>query len=343
MKRKWEQLTLEQSLGVPAPRPPVRLLHPVGAPRASTGNRPLVVELFCGLGGWAEGSRRAGLETVLAVDCDMALLRLHKANHPRCTQCQMVLGPRSEADLVRLIRAHVPPGRAWHLHGSPPCQRISCASAMRGRKSTEEGMGLVLWYLALVLRLDPPTWSMEEVSHAQLTGALAMARQLRPDAVDFVPSLCMGEYGVPQHRKRCIAGTPRVVRRLRDAAELRAPAPALRDVVAPPPGAAVCMSPTGRLPDRRRNVPRGDGTFANATIRRCMRPVDAVAWTCTAGNRLIWCTADYRVLRRFTIAEQLAVQTFARDYRVGRRPAVATVGVGQAVPPLFARKFMACL
>ena len=64
------QPSLHELLGVPAPRPPVRLLRPVGAPRASTGNRPLVVELFCGLGGWAEGSRRAGLETVLAVDCE---------------------------------------------------------------------------------------------------------------------------------------------------------------------------------------------------------------------------------------------------------------------------------
>ena len=61
-------------------------------------------------------------------------------------------------------------------------------------------MSLVNWFVALVHRLKPATWSMEEVPHAQLAGALSMARQFHPEMIDFVPTLTMSDYGVPQHR-----------------------------------------------------------------------------------------------------------------------------------------------
>ena len=86
-KRKWTQPTLAHALGVQELRPTRRTLR--GSPRPT--ENPVVVELFCGLGGWTEGCRRARLQTVLAIDCNMALLRLHKANHPRCTQVLLVL------------------------------------------------------------------------------------------------------------------------------------------------------------------------------------------------------------------------------------------------------------
>ena len=338
---KWKQLTLASTLRVAEPRPARRTLRRVGAPRAT--DNPVVVELFCGLGGWTEGCRRARFETVLAIDCNMALLRLHKANHPRCTQVEMPLGPATEEELVRLVRAHVPEGQRWHLHGSPPCQRISTASAMYGYNSANDGMELVVWYLALVLRLKPDTWSMEEVPHQQLTGALTMARTLHPTVIDFEPSLCMGDYGVPQRRKRCIAGTPRLIQALRNDERLRKPAPVLSAVLAPPEGATICMAAIGRLPDPAQNTRQPDGTYTNPTIRRCMRSVNVVAWTCVARHRHIWCTPDYRVVRHFTMKEHLRLQTFSETYQTGASQPLATTGVGNAVPPLFARKFMSCI
>jgi DNA (cytosine-5)-methyltransferase 1 len=334
------QPTIARALGVPEPRRKRVILKAINAPQHF--HKPLVVELFCGIGGWTEGSRQAGFHTILAIDSSVNLLKVHKRNHPESTQCVMVVGPDAENELIELIHAHVPPGREFHLHGSPPCQRISCTSVVRDQRhhDVDGGVSLVTWFVAFVHRLKPTTWSMEEVPHAQVTGALSMARRFFPCLIDFVPILVMSDYGVPQHRKRCIAGTPRLIERLRTDASVREDAPVLSDVVDPPRGATVCMSSTGKQPDYSENVQQPDGTYTNHTIRRCMRSVHEVTWTCLAGHRLIWCKPDYRKVRHFTVREQAAVQTFPAEYRFGAHETTATTGIGNAVPPHFARVFM---
>ena len=305
-------------------------------------HKPLLVELFCGIGGWTEGARQAGFHTVLAVDSNLQLLKVHKLNHRESTQCVLTVGPDTEDELLRLIRSFVPTGRSFHLHGSPPCQRISATSAVRDLRhhNVDDGVALVTWFVAFVHRLRPTTWSMEEVPHPQVTGALSMARRFHPSLVDFVPILTMSAYGVPQHRRRCIAGTPRLIERLRNDASVRADAPVLSAVLDPPSGAAICMSSTGKEPDYSQNVAQSDGSYTNHTIRRCMRSVHEVSWTCLAGHRLIWCALDYRKVRHFTLLEQAAVQTFPAGYNFGRHTITATTGIGNAVPPRFARVLM---
>ncbi|MBB78081.1 MAG: hypothetical protein CL844_03670 [Crocinitomicaceae bacterium] len=335
------QRTLTSTLGIAAPRRKRVAFRAVGA--AEHLHKPLVVELFCGIGGWTEGARQAGCHTVLAVDSNVQLLRLHNLNHPETTQCVMTVGTDTEDELLELIRAHVPPGRAFHLHGSPPCQRISCTSAVRdaGNHDVDGGVSLVNWFVAFVHRLQPTTWTMEEVPHAQLTGALGMARQFHPAMIDYVPILTMSDYGVPQHRKRCIAGTPRLVERLRSDASLRADAPVLSEVLDPPEGATVCMASTGKEPDYTQNVAHADGTYTNNTIRRCMRSVHEVAWTCMAGHPHCWRTPDFRKVRWFTVREQAALQTFPPTYQYGTHTQTALTGIGNAVPPRFASMVMA--
>ena len=335
------QRTLTSALGIAAPRRTRILFKPTGATEQHL-RKPLVVELFCGIGGWTEGARQAGFHTVLAVDANMQLLKLHKLNHPETSQCVMTVGSETEDELVALIRAHVPQGRAFHLHGSPPCQRISCLSAVGDLRhhNVDGGVSLVNWFVALVHRLKPATWTMEEVPHAQLTGALSMARQFHPKMLDFVPTLTMSDYGVPQHRKRCIAGTPKLVERLRTDASVRADAPVLSAVLKPPKGAAICMASTGKEPDYSKNVAHADGTYTNTTIRRCMRSVHEVAWTCLAGHPLCWCAPDFRKVRWFTVREQATMQTFPPTYKCGTHTQTAITGIGNAVPPSFARMVM---
>lgn len=336
------QRTLTSVLGIASPRRKRILFRPTGVTEAHL-RKPLVVELFCGIGGWTEGARQAGFHTVLAVDANMQLLKLHRLNHPETTQCVMTVGPDTEDELVELIRAHVPPGRAFHLHGSPPCQRISCLSAVGDLRhhNVDGGVSLVNWFVALVHRLKPTTWTMEEVPHAQLAGALSMARQFHPKMLDFVPTLTMSDYGVPQHRKRCIAGTPRLVERLRTDESVRTDAPVLSAVLKPPKGAAICMASTGKEPDYSKTVAHTDGTYTNTTIRRCMRSVHEVAWTCLSGRHpLCWCAPDFRKVRWFTMREMAALQTFPPSYKFGTHTQTAFIGIGNAVPPLFARMVM---
>jgi len=79
-----------------------------------------------------------------------------------------------------------------HIHGSPPCQALSNAST----RSAEEGMPLVLWYLDLVKRCEPDSWSMENV---------VPVRKKLPEGVPSVV-LNSADFGIPQTRRRCYAG-----------------------------------------------------------------------------------------------------------------------------------------
>ena len=337
----WKQPTIAAALGLAEPRGLYRTLRAKGAPRVT--RKPVVIDLFCGIGGWTEGCRQAGFETVLAIDCDMRLLKVHKVNHPRCTQCAMTLGPESEEDLVRMIRKHVPEGHAFHLHASPPCQPFATTSFLKSTPAIDEGLALVLWYLKLVIRLRPYSWSMEEAPHQQVQGALAMARALRPELVDFVPALCMGDYGVPQLRRRCIAGSPRAIARLRANEQLRAPTPRLREVLTPPEGATLIMASLGKNPDPAQTTQTPDGTYHNPVGKKWTHSLDQIAWTCMAVHPHRWFTSDFQLVRSFTVQEQQLLQTFPATYETGKGICLAIRGVGNAVPPRFSRKFMSCV
>jgi len=336
---KWTQPTLAQTLCLPEPPPPLVVLgHRAAAPEPDH-EQVLVVDLFSGIGGWTEGSRQAGHRTVLAVDCNEALLRIHAKNHPECQHLRMELGPRTEERLVAQIRQQVPEGRKWHLHASPPCTAISTIRSATRTRDVHEGMRLVLWYLALVLKLKPTTWSMEEVGTGMLDGVLAMAQHLHPNEVAFASDVALEHYGVPQSRKRTLAGSPSLVHRFTTDASLLEDAPVLSAVLTPPPGATIVKGAAGKCVDPARTVIHADGSLTNDTPIRLMKSVDTLCYTCLAGNPHYWCRPDFTTVRRFNTHEQAMLQCFPKEYKFGAI-GDSIAGIGNAVPCLVARKFM---
>lgn len=158
--------------------------------------KPLVqvVDLFCGGGGFTEGAVRAGAEVVLSIDCWDAALEVHKANHPDIPCENYTLGG-SIVETAAFIRSRLTPGAHFHLHGSPPCQKLSNASS----GDAEEGMILVNWFIDLVRHMKPDSWSMENV--------VPVAKKIdkhRP-GTPYV-KLNSADFGVPQTRNRIFAG-----------------------------------------------------------------------------------------------------------------------------------------
>ena len=152
-----------------------------------------VIDLFCGMGGFSQGSIEAGAKVVLAVDLWEESLKVHYHNHPGTPIKRMTLGTKnqfsifmSEVEKWRKMGYHV------HLHGSPPCQALSNASS----RNPSEGMPLVIWFLDLVKFTKPDSWSMENV--------VPMRKRL-PEGTPSVV-LNSADYGVAQTRRRCIAG-----------------------------------------------------------------------------------------------------------------------------------------
>src|SRR3989338_9614250 len=112
----------------------------------------LVVDLFCGCGGVSTGASRAGHKVVLAVDCWDTALEVHELNYPDTVHINYTLGGDLRA-CKALIMKHLPRGARWHLHGSPPCQKLSIANRTKG--DVDGGMDLVEWYLQLVKACNP--------------------------------------------------------------------------------------------------------------------------------------------------------------------------------------------
>jgi site-specific DNA-cytosine methylase len=157
--------------------------------------RPVAfIDLFSGMGGFTTGAINAGATCILSVDSWAEANLVHLANHPDAPYKTMELGHPSHWKMFkRLVDFYKELGYHVHIHGSPPCQALSNAS----RRDAEEGMPLVLWYLDLVERCEPDSWSMENV---------VPVRKRLPEGTPAV-ILNSADFGVPQTRKRCFAGS----------------------------------------------------------------------------------------------------------------------------------------
>ena len=153
----------------------------------------VVVDLFCGVGGFTQGAIDAGAEVILSVDAWDEACEVHRANHPDTRIDCIELG---NPLWYKWLLSFLEPYRGTHqihLHGSPPCQALSNASS----RNPEEGMPLVIWFLNLVKSVQPDSWSMENV---------VPVRKRLPEGT---PSVVLNSayYGVPQTRSRCYAGS----------------------------------------------------------------------------------------------------------------------------------------
>ena len=163
-----------------------------------------IVDLFCGGGGFTTGALAAGWKVVLAVEGDEKIASIYKKNNEEHDVRVLLIDEETGPLLAREIREKHPNA---HCHGSPPCQLLSKAN--RTTRNETEGLRLVNIFLDIVSICNPPSWSMEQVFDKSLIMLLEQRGVLFcvVDASDF---------GVPQRRKRVIAGSENVIRHVRD-------------------------------------------------------------------------------------------------------------------------------
>ena len=292
-----------------------------------------VVDLYCGIGGFSTGAAQAGHVVALAVDADARVLATHARNHRRATHLQLRLGPHagSAARLRAAIAAAVPRGAAYHLHASPPCQATSQANRRLSADAKRRGASLTEWTCELVEALAPTTWSLEQVATPLARAVLERQRALDPARVAYAVINC-ASFGVPQDRRRLIAGSPSLIAAF--LARRSAPARSVR--------AALGATPTDHVMNRTTNTPdRRNGGHRPLRPEEHMRPVDRAAYTVLASKPMRWVDAEGVPLRSLTPEEEAALQTFPPGYDLGAWPrTVQQRGVGNAVPVEVARRLM---
>jgi len=151
-----------------------------------------VIDLYCGIGGFTQGAIEAGATVILSIDAWDEAVIVHKKNHPGIPCWNMKLGTESDWKLIKKVMDKYP-NHHIHIHGSPPCQALSNASST----NSEKGMFLVNHFLEMIEKLNPDSWSMENV--------VPLKKKL-PENIKSV-ILNSADFGVPQTRRRCYAGS----------------------------------------------------------------------------------------------------------------------------------------
>jgi DNA (cytosine-5)-methyltransferase 1 len=281
-----------------------------------------IVDLFCGLGGFSCGAKQAGHQVFLAVDNDKQLLKCHKDNNPQCIH------------ICQDLPAHLPLPKSglWHLHGSPPCTKLSIMKNEKNENEIKRALNLVSWFLDLATTCGATSWSMEQVVHKDVIHELEIRKRKHPLKFDF-ECIDAVDYNVPQHRKRVIAAPPFLIANLRFHPGNKKKRLSVRDVIPKAPRQYLRNTLYNR-PDPK------TGKSVRVLLKDKIRCIDKPSYTILATGHIKWADAEGKVFRYVLAKERALIQTFPLNYILPKRETLARIGVGNAVPPQLAKILM---
>ncbi len=291
-----------------------------------------VWDLFAGAGGFSTGAEQAGCRVAFACDAWPEALETYQRNHPKTrTRCLQLPAP-------------IPfptDGRPFHLHGSPPCQRFTdMGKAHNTDESLAHAEGLVQWFVKTALTCGATSWSMEQVSRSETRAIVEAARRRHPDRVAYA-TVDFYELGVPQHRKRLIAGSPALVARLVRACSA-ARRRCIRDAIPSPRGTMMRNSKNWTRKRLKHNRQPGENKFVytKATNEDGLYPLTGPAPTivCNGDVRWWWREPSGKTkCSKLKVLDTALLQTFPAEYEWPEDVQLARKLVGNSVPPLVSR------
>lgn len=299
-------------------------------------------DFYAGAGGWSLGLTLAGHKASMSAEI------WPTANTTRAFN----LGTQEAAiDIRRLDPLEVPDSRI--IVGSPPCTQFSYANK-GGNGDITDGLVDIRSFLRIIEVKKPEFWVMENVPRVSgiLRELLAPGGELNEFAhlFDSIDDFDMSHWGVPQRRRRCIAGRyPRealMALRGRRAPTLAQVLEGCRtgvdavwgttvDVVSDrDPGNSLRWEEARINEEKKNNHPiYNDMAFPDHQDR----PSRTVTATCTKVSRESIVVPDgdggYRLL---SIRETAALQSFPLSYQFASKGRSDRIKMaGNAIPPLF--------
>lgn len=297
----------------------------------------IAVDLFAGAGGFSEGARVAGCRVVWAANHWPAAVETHSMNHPDTDHaCQDL----QQADWTR-VPAHD------LLLASPACQGHTPA---RGKERPHhDACRSTAWAVISALEFHRPALALVENVPAFTRWALFPAWCSAVRALGYAVSphvFDCADLGVPQHRERVFIA----LTRSQHPVDLRLPhvehVPASRIVdfntgrwarIDRPGRAAATLA---RITNgRQQHGDRFLTAFYGATKggRGLGRPIGTI----TTRDR--WAVIDGDRMRMLTVNEARRAMTFRDDYALPANSRTAMHMLGNAVPPLAARRVIEAL
>lgn len=234
----------------------------------------------------------------------------------------------------------LPTSGEWHLHGSPPCTKVSQMNQARVESEKDDGVTLILWYLKFAMDSGATTWSMEQVTTKCVVAAIeslkrpgsAYRSRIAYTVVD------MYDIGVAQRRKRLIAGSPHLIARI---GRLETVHRSVRDMIPNPRGTHVRGELYNCLKRKRVNGKIVASIRVTYGHDDACHTIDGPGLTVTASNGMRWATPGSGAPSFHMTPREIALlQTFPAHYRLPKEITHAVRGVGNAVPPLAIRKLL---
>lgn len=305
------------------------------------------IDLYSGVGGWDLGLRMAGIGTNASFEWWDEANLTHRLN----------LGSATDTvDIRRLTVESIPP-RPTFVVGSPPCTQFSFSNR-GGSGDIADGLKDVAKFLELVSELEPAAWAMENVPRVAriIEKEVERGGVLYPfrDLFETIMVVDMAEYGLPQRRRRMIAGS--FSQSLLESYRGLAPSRTLGDVVEALQAANVrdpiyqeIVLPATAVSGQEKEPPltpeeermnREAKTFHPVyNVMPFPDPLDRTARTvtalCTRVSRESIVIEDGRRLRRLTLRERASLQGFPVTFQFhGSSYGSRIKQIGNAVPPL---------
>lgn len=308
------------------------------------------IDLYSGVGGWSLGLRLAGIDVIASYEYWGAANETNFKNNSH--QAQTV-------DIRRLSLEDLPTDIDVVV-GSPPCTQFSLSNR-GGGGDIADGLEDVKRFLAIVDHLKPRVWAMENVPRAAKIIEAELEEGGKLDAFRHLGCVThiidMAEYGLPQRRRRWIAGNFDI--NLLEAYRPAAQARTLGEVVAALSSDPI-VDPLFGL-----SIPRSDLTDHVAedvlseeevrinranktthTVYNAMpfpdpldRSVRTITATCTRVSResiVIQAAEPEGTFRRLTLRERASLQGFPVTFQFyGANYGQKLRMIGNAVPPAF--------
>lgn len=295
------------------------------------------IDLFAGAGGFSDGARAAGCSVVWAANHWSAAVETHAANHPDTEHaCQDL----QQADWTRVPSHDL-------LLASPACQGHTPA---RGKERPHhDACRSTAWAVVSALECHRPPLALVENVEAFTKLALfpawcsalnALGYAVAPHVVDCA------DLGVPQHRVRVFIALTRSAApiALQLSRHEHVPASTIIDFAAgrwsPIHRAGRAAATLARIAHGRREYgSRFVTSFYGQTRggRSLARPIGTI----TTRDR--WAVVDGDRMRMLTIAEARRAMTIRDDYHLPASSRLAMHMLGNAVPPLAARRVIEAL
>jgi DNA (cytosine-5)-methyltransferase 1 len=165
--------------------------------------KPIVIDLFCGVGGMSLGFKQAGFRVVGAFDIEERHIKTYKKNFPSTPAFCVDLRKETGRSLLSLARCK---RKVDLVFGGPPCQGFS----MAGKRDLRDERNLLIFdFIRLVRQIRPKYFVMENVQGLMLGKAARLLNSFlhRAHAAGYatvkeVRALNAASFGVPQRRKR---------------------------------------------------------------------------------------------------------------------------------------------